>query len=104
MIEYLTHNRIQLALHTLRPGNGRALLLLHGLAERAPRRVPDELAEWPGPVLALDFTGHGDSTIPHGGGYTCELLLADADTALQHLREATVVGRGLGGYVALMIA
>ena len=31
-------------------------------------------------------------------------MLADADIALAHLGEATVVGRGLGAYVALMLA
>jgi pimeloyl-ACP methyl ester carboxylesterase len=55
-------------------------------------------------VTALDFTGHGSSTVPRGGGYTAELLLADADTALEHLGTATVVGRGLGAYVALLVA
>jgi pimeloyl-ACP methyl ester carboxylesterase len=55
-------------------------------------------------VVALDFTGHGASTIPAGGGYTAETLMADADTALRHLGGATVFGRGLGAYVALELA
>jgi pimeloyl-ACP methyl ester carboxylesterase len=55
-------------------------------------------------VAALDFTGHGASTVPVGGGYTAELLLADADLAVAHLGTATVVGRGVGAYVALMLA
>lgn len=101
---YLQHNRIRLALHTLREGAGRTLLLLHGLGERSPKQPPHELLDWPGPVYALDFTGHGDSTIPTGGGYTCELLMADTDTVLARLGNATVLGRGLGGYIALLIA
>jgi pimeloyl-ACP methyl ester carboxylesterase len=104
MPEFLQHNRIQLALHALRAGQGRPLLLLHGLGERSPASLPQELAAWPGPVYALDFTGHGASTVPRGGGYTCELLMADADAALARLGEATVLGRGLGAYVALLIA
>ena len=32
----LTHVKVQLALHELRPGTGRPLLLLHGLGERTP--------------------------------------------------------------------
>ena len=100
----LTHNRVTLALHHLRDGDGRALLLLHGLGEQSPATPPGWTDGWPGPVAALDFTGHGASTVPRGGGYTAELLLADADTALQHLVKATVVGRGLGAYVALLLA
>jgi pimeloyl-ACP methyl ester carboxylesterase len=104
MTEHLQHNRVQLALHTLRAGEGRSLLLLHGLGERAPARVPEELSGWRGPIHALDFTGHGNSSVPRGGGYTCELLMADADVALQRLGSATLVGRGLGAYVALLLA
>ncbi|HEX4355044.1 MAG TPA: alpha/beta hydrolase [Polyangiales bacterium] len=100
----LRHNHVRLALHTLRAGEGRPLLLLHGLGERAPTTVPLKAASWPSAIYALDFTGHGASTIPSGGGYTCELLMADVDAALAHLGRTTVVGRGLGGYVALLIA
>lgn len=102
-IEYLTHNRIRLALHTVRPGVGHPLLLLHGLGERSPDSTPAFAADWEGPVVALDFTGHGTSTLPIGGGYTAEILLADADAALTHLGDATVVGRGLGAYIALLL-
>jgi pimeloyl-ACP methyl ester carboxylesterase len=100
----LVHNRVTLALHALRDGEGRALLLLHGLGEQSPAAVPAYLAAWPGPVHALDFTGHGQSTVPKGGGYTAEVLLADADCALRHLGGATVLGRGLGAYIALLVA
>jgi pimeloyl-ACP methyl ester carboxylesterase len=101
---FLQHNRVRLALHTLRAREGRALLLLHGLGEASPTREPVELVEWPGPIYALDFTGHGASTIPQGGGYTCELLMADVDIALTRLQGATLMGRGLGAYVALLAA
>lgn len=100
----LTHNRVELALHTLRPAEGRPLLLLHGLGEASPSAVPAFADDWPGPVHALDFTGHGASTLPVGGGYTAEILLADTDLALQHLGEATIVGRGLGAYIALLVS
>lgn len=102
----LRHGRTDLALHELRGGDGstRPLLHLHGLAERSPAAAPAIYDPWPGPVFALDFTGHGDSTIPKGGGYTCEMLMADVDAALAHLGEATVVGRGIGAYVAVLIA
>jgi pimeloyl-ACP methyl ester carboxylesterase len=100
----LRHDRVELALHILQEGEGPALLLLHGLGERSPTELPAELGAWPGKVAALDFTGHGESSIPQAGGYTAEVLMGDADTALQHLGEATVVGRGLGAYIALLLA
>ena len=101
----LRHNKIELALHRLKDGSGATpLLLLHGLGEASPGEPPHWAADWPGPVAALDFTGHGASTVPPGGGYTAEILLADADVALAELGTATVVGRGLGAYVALMLA
>jgi pimeloyl-ACP methyl ester carboxylesterase len=103
-ITMLRHNKIDLALHRLSDGDGTPLLLLHGLGESSPTRTPPWAAQWPGPVVALDFTGHGNSTTPLGGGYSAEILLADADVALAELGTATVVGRGLGAYVALMLA
>jgi pimeloyl-ACP methyl ester carboxylesterase len=103
----LPHHHAALALHHLAPGRddgARPLLLLHGLGERTPATLPPLASSWPGPVYGLDFTGHGASTIPTGGGYSAEILLADADTALRHLGPCTVVGRGLGAYVALLLA
>ncbi len=110
----LRHNRIDLALHVLRRSADPAshpLLLLHGLGDASPASVPTFAEPWPGTVAALDFTGHGASTLPRGGGYTAELLLADADHALAALLAdgeghdvITVVGRGLGAYIALQLA
>lgn len=104
MPEMLVHGRIRLALHELGEGSGRPLLLLHGLGERSPEAAPRELDAWEGPIRALDFTGHGASDLPRGGGYSPEILMADADAALAELGEAMVLGRGLGAYVALLLA
>jgi len=119
MIVRLQHGKITLALHELRSTGfprseakpsgevhqaGRALLLLHGRGMRAPSAVPGRVAAWPGPIWALDFTGHGASTVPRGGGYSVELLMADADAALAQLGAVTLVGHGLGAYVALLLA
>ena len=101
---FLPHVHVQLALHQLRTGTGRSLLLLHGLGERTPATLPETADAWPGPVYGLDFTGHGASTRAPEGGYTAEVLMADVDTVLAHLGPCTVVGRGLGAYVALLIA
>ena len=115
-IVMLRHNRIDLALHLLRPEprvtteTSRPLLLLHGLGDRSPAAVPGWVESWPGAIAALDFTGHGASTCPAGGGYSPETLMADVDQALAHLtdddpeRSITVLGRGLGAYIALQIA
>lgn len=100
----IRHNRVDLALHRLREGDGRVLLHLHGLGERSPATVPAHLEAWTGPVWALDFTGHGASTVPRGGGYFAEVLMGDVDVALSHLGEVTIYGRGLGAYVGLLIA
>jgi pimeloyl-ACP methyl ester carboxylesterase len=103
-MQRLRHGKVELALHALRAGAGRALLLLHGLGEEARRIDLAAFGAWPGPVFGLDFTGHGESTIPLGGGYFAEVLMADADVALGQLGEATVCGRGLGAYIALLLA
>ncbi|MDP1807586.1 MAG: hypothetical protein Q8K72_20575, partial [Acidimicrobiales bacterium] len=98
----LRHNKVELALHHLRDGDGRPLLHLHGLAERSPDSVPHHLAPWPGPIWALDLTGHGESDPAVGAGYFCEALMGDVDTAIAHLGTVTIYGRGLGAYVGLL--
>lgn len=104
MSVFLTHGRIRLMLHHLRERPGPRLLLLHGLGERSPREVPPEADKWPGSVSALDFTGHGESFMPRGGGYSPEVLLGDVDAALAAMGATTVLARGLGAYVALLAA
>jgi pimeloyl-ACP methyl ester carboxylesterase len=81
-VHMLNHARLRIALHCLRSGTGQALLLLHGLGERTVSLVPAWASNWTGPIYGLDFTGHGLSDRPLGGGYNCELLMADVDTAL----------------------
>lgn len=105
-ISWLRHHRIDLALHRLSDGDDpsfRPLLLLHGLGERTPEAAPPGV-EWPGPIVGLDFTGHGRSTVPVGGGYTSEILVGDVDAVLERLGQVTILGRGLGAYIALLIA
>jgi len=103
----IRHSRVTLALHPLREpraAGARPLLLLHGRGEATRPCDAERAAAWPGAILGLDFTGHGASSVPRGGGYTAEILMADADAALAHLGPATVLGRGLGAYVALLLA
>lgn len=99
----LQHNKISLALHQIQGGSGRPLLLLHGLGEHG-RNMSNINLTWNGPIWALDFTGHGESTVPRGGGYSSEILMADVDIALRQLGPCTLLGRGLGAYVAFLTA
>jgi pimeloyl-ACP methyl ester carboxylesterase len=110
MIE-LRNGRVSLALHEVQEGQGTPLLLLHELGSSA-QQVGGSFAaldvRWPGPVHALDLSGHGFSGRVHGGGYYPELWAADADSALallqpQHGRVA-LLGYGLSAYVALLLA
>lgn len=100
---HLQHNRVTLALHQVKDASGPTLLLLHGLGDSA-ERMKNLHVQWNGPIWALDFTGHGESSVPRGGGYSAEILMADVDIALRHIGPATIVGRGLGGYIAFLVA
>jgi pimeloyl-ACP methyl ester carboxylesterase len=99
----IRHGRVSLALHELRGGSGPKLLCLHALGETSDAWREASRA-WPGPVFALDFSGHGRSGRVRGGAYTPELLAGDADAALAHLGEAVLAGAGIGAYVALLLA
>jgi pimeloyl-ACP methyl ester carboxylesterase len=105
-ITWLQHGKVRLALHRLRTvsGSGRTLLILHGLGEQAPTAIPPWCQHWTGSIAALDFTGHGQSTVPRSGGYIAEMLMGDADHAVSELGQVTVIGRGLGAYIALLVA
>lgn len=99
----IAQGRIEVELHPLAPGEGRALLLLHSLygssAEWREGRAP-----WRGPVFALDFAGHGRSRWHKGGAYTPELLACNVDEALRAIGPAALAGAGLGAWVALLVA
>ena len=102
--EFLLNGSLRLALHTLAEGEGRPLLLLHGLGEQSPMSRPEWTSAWNGPVLALDFTGHGESDVPVSGGYTPEGLMSDVDAVLAEHGPVTIVGRGFGAWVGLLVA
>jgi pimeloyl-ACP methyl ester carboxylesterase len=97
------HGRTNLELHEIRPGTGPGVLLLHELHGCAADWRAQPLA-WPGPVYALDFSGHGESEVLSGGAYSCEILLGDADCALAECSATAVAGSGLGAYVALLLS
>lgn len=100
---WLQNNKMKLALHRIKEGEGTPLLLLHGLGElTATPTAP--WGDWSGPIWALDFTGHGQSDVPRGGGYTAEALISDVDVALAEIGPSTIYGRGLGAYIALLVS
>lgn len=99
----LEHGRVEVELHRLSNGTGRALLLLHELYGSAAD-WGEGFAAWPGPSYALDFAGHGRSQWLKGGAYTAEVLAGDVDVALRHVGEACLVGAGVGAYIALLVA
>ncbi len=101
----IRHGETMLALHAQRGGDGPPLLLLHALGSSHTEWQP--APAWPGPVWALDFAGHGAADARAGGAYTPELCAADADAALAEIGSTmpvVVAGRGLGAYVALLLA
>jgi pimeloyl-ACP methyl ester carboxylesterase len=99
----IRNGRTNLELHERRSGRGTSLLLLHELHGSA-KDWGDEIDIWSGPVFALDFSGHGASEWVSGGAYLPEHLLADADVALAAIRPAALIGKGIGAYVALLLA
>jgi pimeloyl-ACP methyl ester carboxylesterase len=104
MIE-LHHGELKVCLHALRrEGEAEPLLLLHALGGSAADWDVGRLA-WPGPVYALDFSGHGHSDSVRGGAYHPEYWACDADIALAAIGgRASLVGAGVGAYVALLLA
>ncbi len=100
----LRSGRLELELHEW-GGSGAAppLLLLHSLYGSADEwgELP---AAWPGAVYGLDFSGHGASAWSSGGAYCPELFACEAEAALEHLGQAVLAGRGIGAYVALLLA
>jgi len=91
------------------PGNGSAVLLLHGLASTRHiwRRVVPELLAAPMPpaVVAVDQRGHGDSGRPDGP-YDGQAVVADLLTALDALAlsRVVVVGHSWGATTAVRLA
>lgn len=102
-VRELRNGRVALALHERKGGDGPALLLLHALAGSS-RDWGMEVDLWPGPVFALDFSGHGASGWRRGGSYHIEHFVSDADVALAEIGSAALAGAGVGAWYALLLA
>jgi pimeloyl-ACP methyl ester carboxylesterase len=103
LLEHAASGRHTVAVYEVKAGPAPTLLWLHALGGSAAD-AQAAASHWPGRLVALDFTAHGASPRPAGGAYTAELFVGDADAALAVAGEAFVAGRGLGAYVALLLA
>ena len=94
------------SLHLLERGEGRPVLLIHGITLNAELWSP-QLHELAGDfrVLSLDQRGHGRS-VAGDDGYGMAQLGRDIATVLTRLdlRDALVVGHSMGGMAALNFA
>lgn len=94
------------SLHVIERGEGRPVVLLHGITLNAELWSPQmhELASELR-VLAVDLRGHGRSTAG-SAGYGMGPLAADVVSILEELdlRDALVVGHSMGGMATLNFA
>ena len=92
-------------LHFKESGQGRAVILLHGLFGSADNWHPiaQRLAE-SFHVIAVDQRNHGQS--PHSDEMNYPLMAADVNTlmAAQGLEHAAVIGHSMGGKTAMQLA
>lgn len=91
------------SIHAVERGEGRPLVLLHGITLRSDVWAPQfhQLADR-FRVIAIDLRGHGESTAGTEG-YGIPRLAADLATLLESLdlRDAIVVGHSMGGMTAM---
>lgn len=91
-------------LHVVERGEGRPLMLLHGITLSADVWA-EQIRELPGQgwrVVAMDLRGHGSSDIGEEG-LAIDRVTRDVSevVAALGLRRATLVGHSMGGMVAL---
>ncbi|MEV7866853.1 alpha/beta hydrolase [Streptomyces sp. NPDC088124] len=89
------------------PGDGSAVLLLHGLMGRASHW--DATARWLAArhrAVAFDQRGHGQSEKPPEGPFTREAYVADAEAVIEQLELApvTLIGHSMGALTAWQLA
>jgi pimeloyl-ACP methyl ester carboxylesterase len=94
------------SLHVVERGQGRPLVLLHGITLSALTwhyQLQDLTGSFR--VLAVDHRGHGTSK-SGDGGWELDRLALDVRELVEHLdlRDAVVVGHSMGGMVALRFA
>lgn len=96
---------LKMQLHFKEAGQGRTLLLLHGLFGSADnwQHIAGRLAE-KFHVVALDLRNHGQS--PHTDETSYPLMAADVDAfmAARGIARAHVIGHSMGGKTAMQFA
>lgn len=94
------------SLHLLERGQGRPLLLIHGITLQAGIWAPQlhQLADR-FRVLALDVRGHGQSQAGRDG-FGRKVAARDVAAVLQHfdLHDAVIVGHSMGGMILMEFA
>lgn len=94
------------ALHVIERGEGRALLLVHGITLQAGVWAPQfHLLADRYRVLAMDVRGHGLS-VAGSDGFGRKIAARDIATVLDHfdLRDAILVGHSMGGMIVMEFA
>lgn len=106
----LVHHRVPArdggSIHVMERGEGRPLLLIHGITLQACIWSPQlHLLADRYRVLAVDVRGHGLSS-PGTDGYGRRVAAGDVATVLEHfdLRDAVVVGHSMGGMILMEFA
>jgi pimeloyl-ACP methyl ester carboxylesterase len=87
-------------------GKGKAIVLLHGFLENSTM-WNDFINEWSrqNRIITIDLLGHGKSECL-GYVHSMELMAEAVAEVLSHLKikQATLIGHSMGGYVALAFA
>lgn len=94
------------SIHVIEKGEGRPLLLIHGITLQARIWAPQlHLMTDRYRVLAMDVRGHGRSTAGTDG-FGRRIAARDVKTVLDHfdLRDAIVVGHSMGGMILMEFA
>ena len=93
-------------IHVLEKGQGRPLVLVHGITLQAGVWAPQfHLMADRYRVLAMDVRGHGAST-PGTEGFGRSVAARDLHTVLTHfdLHDAVIVGHSMGGMILMQFA
>jgi pimeloyl-ACP methyl ester carboxylesterase len=94
------------SIHVLEKGQGRPLVLIHGITLQARIWAPQfHLMADRYRILAMDVRGHGRSTAG-SGGFGRRVAAGDVKALLEHfdLQDAIVVGHSMGGMILMEFA